>query len=183
MRKVAFVFAICLSASVVLAATGQFQPLNVKTGLWQITEISTPTGLPAIPPDMQAKLDQMTPEQRAKMEEMLKSRFGGTPHTTTYKKCVTKEDLEKNAFSRPTEKCSWTTLSSTGNDVEIHGSSCEDGKNDGIKGDASIKVHVLDSENATGTVHVTVTSNGQTTNFNNTFTGKWLSASCPAGIN
>jgi Protein of unknown function (DUF3617) len=183
MRKVLFVAAICMLASVVMAATGQFQPLNVKTGLWQITEISSATGLPPIPPDMQAKLDQMPPEQRAKLEEMIKSRYGGTPHTTTYKKCVKKEDLDKDAFSKPTDKCTWTTVSSTGNDVEVRGTSCSDGKNEGMKGDADIKIHVVDSENATGTVRITVTGNGQTSNINNTLTGKWLGATCPADVN
>jgi hypothetical protein len=41
MRKPLSVAVICLLASVVLAATGNFQPLKVKTGLWQMTETAT----------------------------------------------------------------------------------------------------------------------------------------------
>ena len=77
MRKVLSAALVGLLASVVLRAAGKVQPLNVKTGLWQVSTTTTMSGLPEIPPDMQARLDQMTPEQRAKMEAMMKSRFGG----------------------------------------------------------------------------------------------------------
>src|ERR1700676_2872864 len=82
MRKILSSTLICLSAEVVLLAAGKVQPLNVKTGLWQVSTTTTMSGLPDIPPEMQARLDQMTPEQRAKMEAMMKSRFGGTPQTS-----------------------------------------------------------------------------------------------------
>jgi hypothetical protein len=84
MRNVLFVAVSFLLVSIVFAAT---EPLNVKTGLWQVTEISTTSGLPPIPASMQARLDKMTPEQRAKLEAAMKGRVGGTPQTINYKTC------------------------------------------------------------------------------------------------
>ena len=45
MRKMILLVAVLLSATVLLAAT--LEPLNVKTGLWQVTMTSTINGLPA----------------------------------------------------------------------------------------------------------------------------------------
>ena len=46
MRNTLLVVAICLTASVVFATAAQFQPLNVKTGLWRMTKTITWTDLP-----------------------------------------------------------------------------------------------------------------------------------------
>jgi len=54
MRNALFVAVACLFVSIVFAAT---EPLNVKTGLWQVTELSTTSGLPSLPAGMQARLD------------------------------------------------------------------------------------------------------------------------------
>jgi Protein of unknown function (DUF3617) len=184
MRKILSSTLICLSAGVVLLAAGKVQPLNVKTGLWQVSTTTTMSGLPDIPPEMQARLDQMTPEQRAKMEAMMKSRFGGTPQTSSYKKCVTKEELENNAWNKPDEKCNWTVLNSTGSDMEVKTTSCTAGKNVGMmQTDVDLKIHVVDSENVQATMQLTSNGNGTTMKGSGTYTGKWLSATCPEGTN
>ena len=149
MRNVLFVAVACFLVSIVFAAT---EPLNVKTGLWQVTEIGTTSGLPPLPADMQARLDKMTPEQRAKLEAAMKGRFGGTPQTINYKTCVTKDDLAKAAFTSPDEKCSWTVVNSSRTDLEVRGSACEAGKNEGMKTDVTMKIHAIDSENVKGAV-------------------------------
>jgi hypothetical protein len=184
MRKVLFVALTCMLAGVVLSAAGKVQPLNVKTGLWQVSMTTAMTGLPAIPPELQARLDQMTPEQRAQMEAMMKSRLGGTPQTSSYKKCVTKEELENNAFNKPDEKCNWTVVTSTGSDMEVKTASCTAGKNVGMmQTDVDLKIHVVDSENVQATMQLTSTGNGTTMKGNGTYTGKWLGATCPEGTN
>jgi hypothetical protein len=177
MRKVLSATLICLLAG------GKVQPLNVKTGLWQISMSTTMTGLPEIPPEMQARLDQMTPEQRAKIEAMMKSKLG-TPQTSSYKKCVTKEDLESNAWNKPDEKCDWTVVTSTGSEMEVKTNSCTAGKNMGMmQTDVDLKIHVVDSENVQATMQLTSNGNGTTMKGNGTYTGKWLGSSCPAGTN
>jgi hypothetical protein len=42
------------------------------------------------------------------------------------------------------------------------------------------QIHVMDSENGTGSMTVTLTGNGQTMHGLAKYAGKWISASCPA---
>lgn len=183
MRKVLLAALICSMAGVILSAAGKVQPLNVKTGFWQVSVTTTMSGLPAIPPEMQAKLDQMTPQQRAQIEAMMKNRLGGTPQTSSYKKCVTKEELENNPWNKPEEKCNWTVVNSTGSDMEVKTNSCTAGKNVGMtQTNVDLKIHVVDSENVQATMQLTSTGNNDTALVGSgTYTGKWLGATCPAG--
>lgn len=181
MQKTISCASILLCALILLAADA-YKPLNVKTGLWQVTVIHTASGTPPIPADMQARMAKMTPEQRARVEEMIRSRFGGTPQTTTYNKCVTTKDLNTNPWANGSdEKCNWTVLNSTASDMEVNGSSCAAGRDQGMKTNVNVKLHVVDPENVKATMQGSATGNGQTTNISGTYTGKWLGATCPAG--
>jgi hypothetical protein len=159
MRKRLLVVVICSAASGVFAAAGQFQPLTVKTGLWHMTKAITWTELP--------------PQMAAMMKAV--------PQTTTYNSCVTTKDLNTNPWANGSgDNCTWTVLSSTSTDMEVRGIGCDFGKNSGMTADVHGKIHVLDSENGTGSMTVTLTGNGQTMNGHASYTGKWVSASCPA---
>jgi Protein of unknown function (DUF3617) len=169
----------CVLAPVVVGQTGRIQPLNVKTGLWQVTATGTSSGPPPITPEMQARLDQMTPEQRAKVMDAMKQAYGSGSRPHTYKNCITAKDLNGNAFAGPDQKCDWKVINSTSSELEVQGGSCVAGENSGMKAEANVKIHALDSENVKGSVHMTiVTSNGQTTKMNQDLTGKWLSPTC-----
>ena len=176
MRKLLFVIVIGLVSCVVVAQNARYQPLNVKTGLWQVTVTTSVSGLPPMTPEMQAKFDQMTPEQRAQ----IMARFSGTPHTRTYKKCVKQEDLDKAPFSGKDEKCNWTLVDSSSSGIEIRGTACDAGKDQGMETDVAVKIHALDSENVKGTVQGTATGNGRTMNVSGTYSGKWLGGTCTA---
>lgn len=101
MRKIILLSVFCLSASVVLAG-GDIKPLNVKTGLWQVTMTTNMTGLPPISPEV---LKQLTPEQRSKLEESMKARASQGPQKRTYKHCMTQQDLNKDPFSDKNVNC------------------------------------------------------------------------------
>ncbi len=174
MRKLLLVAAIGLLASVVFAQSGKYQPLNVKTGLWQVTVSTTISG--QLPPNLQARLDQMTPEQRARIE----AQFGATPHTRTFKKCIKQQDVARDPFSGRDEKCNWTLVNSTSSEMEIRGTLCDAGKDQGMETDVDMKIHALDSENVKASVKGTATGNGQTMTVNGSYTGKWLGSTCSA---
>jgi hypothetical protein len=57
------------------------------------------------------------------------------------------------------------------------------GKNMGMTAEAHGTIHVLDSENGTGSFAIVLTGNGQTMNGHASYTGKWVAASCPADMN
>jgi Protein of unknown function (DUF3617) len=158
MRKAIRVAVICLVASLA-AAAGDQQPLNAKTGLWQMTEIVTWTGLP--------------PQYAAMMKN-------GVPRK--YKSCVKEKDLSSNPWAGGSgENCAWTVLKSSSTDMEVRGKSCQMGE----YGTADVHgtIHMSDSENGTGSFDVILNANGQTMNGHASYTGKWASASCPAGMN
>ena len=98
-------------------AADKIQPLDVKTGLWEVTTTSVTSGMPPIPPEALARL---TPEQRARMEESMKSRMGGTPKTTIRKDCVTKEKLDKDyLFGEDRKECTRTVVTTSSRKLEM----------------------------------------------------------------
>ena len=125
MRQIAWVGAVCLLAAAGLTVAAGYQPLNIKTGYWETSMTSSGTGTPPFPPEVLAK---MTPEQKARLEAAMKSTMA--TQTQDYKHCITKEQLEKNPFSDPNQKCTWTVLNSTGSSMEAKGS-CGPGRTGG----------------------------------------------------
>jgi hypothetical protein len=161
MRKLIRAAVICGVASLVFAAEGDVHPLNVKTGLWQMTETITWTGLP--------------PQYAAMMKN---------GRAINYKSCVTTKDLNSNPWGGGSgEKCVWTVLKSTGTDMEVEAKSCQMGKDWGMTAQAHGTIHVVDTENGTGSFAITLTGNGQTMNGHAAYTGKWVSVSCPENGN
>jgi len=153
---------ICGSSFAQTSATSRnVQPLNVKPGLWQITKTMTWTGVP--------------PQYASVMKNRL---------STKYNSCVKAKDLTTNPWTNGSdEHCVWSVLNSTGTDMELQGSSCNLGKEYGMTTEVHGKLHVVDPGYGTGSLAITVTGNGETMNGNAQYTGKWIGASCPAGMN
>jgi hypothetical protein len=159
MRRTLLIVAICLGVSVVLGATTQMQPLNAKTGLWRMTK--------------SVKWSDLPPQLAAMMK--------AAPQVTTYNSCVTTTDLNGNPWAKGSgDNCTWTVVSSTSSDMEVRGTGCSFGNNADSTGDVHGQIHLLDSENGTGSMTVTVTTNGQTMRGVASYTGKWVAASCSA---
>lgn len=169
MRKVTLCAMTCLSASILWAA-GKYQPLNVKTGVWQTTLTTVVSGAPPIPQDM---IEKMTPEQRARFDAMMKKMASGTPNTRTSKSCLTREDLEKDPFN-DMKSCKETVVTSTGSKMEVK-EICTDERG---TVNANVRIEATDSENVKGWVQSTVNGEGKTMNVNGTFTSKWIGAVC-----
>ncbi|WP_256366848.1 DUF3617 domain-containing protein [Acidobacterium sp. S8] len=66
------------------------QTFPFKTGLWESNVTSSISGI-QIPPDVQAHLAQMPPEQQEKIRSMM----GGAPQTSVMRSCMTKEQFDK----------------------------------------------------------------------------------------
>jgi hypothetical protein len=164
MKKVLLLTALCL-ATVVLAATET--PLNVKPGLWQVDMTLAYSGLP---PNMQAMVDRMTPEQRAARG------FGGIK---TFKRCVTPKQLN-TPWMQGDENCTWTVLKSTDSTLEVRGTACRLGSDQGMNTDVKVKIQVIDSEHVTASIHGTASGNGVNATLNGDYDGKWVGASCPS---
>jgi hypothetical protein len=147
-----------LGVSVVIAAAVQFQPLNVKTGLWQMTQTMTWNTLP---PPLAALLRSM-------------------PQSRTYQSCVTAQDLNTNPWANGSgDDCTWTVLNSTASDMEVQGTGCQLGSDYGMTAQIHGQIHIVDPQDGTGLMTITLSGNGQSATGQASYTGKWIGSSCP----
>jgi len=147
-----------------------YHPLDVKTGLWETTMKSQMNGVPQLPPDL---LNKLTPEQRAKMEAVLKAQAAQGPRTNTHRGCLTKEQLDKalDMLGDQQKGCARTLVTSTSSKQDIR-FECTVG---GLKENGTVHIEALSSESIKGTVLV-----ASDRNSNNTmdFTSKWIGPAC-----
>jgi len=172
MRTV-FLFAFLFTVSApVLCAADDFHPLDVKAGLWETTWTNQSAGQMPIPADALANL---TPEQRAKVEEAMKARGGGfMGGTRTYKSCVTKEKMNKDLFSEDRQECKRTVLSSSSHKLEMKVECTEKG----MTSTGTFRVEATGSDSAKGSMEMVATGGGHTMNINSSFTSKYLGSDC-----
>ena len=154
-----------------IQAADSITPLDVKLGQWESTMTMETNGQPPIPQEL---LDRMTPEQRAKMEEMMKSRAARGPRTTTTKSCLKKEDLDKAMSFGTNNRCSRTIITSSRSKQEIHIECTERGG----KQSGTVRIEAASSESVKGSTEMTMTAGGRTMNVNGTFAAKWLGPTC-----
>jgi hypothetical protein len=157
-----------------LWAADTYTPLDVKTGQWETTTSTEMSGSPPIPPEL---LDRLTPEQRAKMEAVLKGRSGQGPKTITTKGCLKKEDLERPSilFGDATQRaCRTTVVSSSRTKGEFR----VDCALNQMKVTGTGQVEASNSENVKMTVHETMSGGAAPTNITMTSTSKWLGPAC-----
>ena len=154
------------------AAGSSLKPLNIKPGLWESTRTIKTAGAMPIPAEL---LNRLTPEQRARMEERMKTHSAGRSNTTTEKHCVTKEDLEKDRLKLAEAKeCTTTVLNSTSTSVRAK-LVCD---TEGMHATGSLELVAADPEHLNGSYHSTMNGNGHTMNVEGTWTSKWVGASC-----
>jgi len=164
---VSLLFVVCTS----LWAADDFKPFDVKLGLWETTTTFQSSGMPpvSIPPDALAR---MTPDQRAKVEAMMKGQ--GSARTTTTKSCMTPEKMKRSEFYEQ-KQCTKDVVTSTGSKLELRMHCTMEG---GAKADGTVRVERINSESTKGSVQIVSTSGEHTMNMNSTFTSKWLGPDC-----
>ncbi len=160
MRKVVLVSVLGLGTVIALGA-GKFQPLNLKTGYWESTMNMKSNGSLGMTPDMQARLAQMSPQQRAMIEAYMKGMTGAMaiPKTVTSKSCWTEKDMQKNPLFE--DRCTWTDLTSTGTELDGKGTCWMDNAKQ-MKANVKMHVTVVDSEHVKGTGQIIINSGGHT---------------------
>jgi hypothetical protein len=165
------VLALIVFCSPTLWAADNITPLNVKEGLWEMTVTHSMTGMPAVPnlpPDALAKLP---PEQRARVEALMK----GGASTDVHKECITKEKLEKHsAFSNNRGDCTRTVVNSTSHKLELK-LHCEEKQ---ATTDGTLVVEALGSDGVKGTMHSVTNTDGHAMTMDFTFSSKYLGPAC-----
>ena len=168
---------IVLSALPLLAAD-KLTMLNVKEGLWETTTTHSMSGMP----NTDDMLSKLPPDQRARVEEMMKQKgMSMNGNTIVAKSCVTKEKIEKGmAFGENKENCTREIVSSTPTHIEVKFRCEEPNRKDGSKttSEGSVKVDVVSSDTTKGTIHSVTNNEGHPMTMDMSFTSKYLGASC-----
>jgi hypothetical protein len=177
MKTTILVFLTALSPLISRAAD-EIKPLDVKLGLWETTTKSDVGGMPAMasmPQIPEETLAKMPPEQRARVEAMMKGRGAGSPMNNTVRTCTTKESRDRGMdFLRNNDKsCTYKVLNSTADKLEMH-MECT---RQSMKTAGNVTVDRVDSEHVKSTVVMQI-SGGPMTNMRMTIDAKWVSSDC-----
>ncbi len=147
-------------------------PFDINPGLWDITTTTQMSGMPPIP-----HLDQMTPEQRARVETAMK-RMSGTPHTSTQKQCITREGIQKaiaDATANKNDRCAPKIGMMTASKVVLR---FDCAQQDQMKSSGDIVIERQDSEHFKGSGTITTSGNGHNMDIKWSMTGAFVSANC-----
>ena len=150
------------------------KPFDVKLGLWETTSTNEMAGrampaMPQIPPDALAR---MPPEQRARVEAMMKGQGRGGAMTT--KACITKDTLARaGSFGQADKSCTMKVISSSATHQVLHMDCNRDGNH--MTGDTTIDR--IDAEHVKG--NTVVKGEGEhAVNMKMTFETKYLGPDC-----
>jgi len=157
-----------LALSAACFAADNAGPLNIKSGLWEVTDV---TALPGDVPVPAGLLEKLTPEQRGRIDE----RMNATPAQSSAharKVCVTSEQIKHGpTFGETSPSCKRriTTLSSNKLEMQL-----ECVKSGGAKQGGILTMEALGTKNIKGSMQMNVAGKDQTTNAASTFTAKWI---------
>src|SRR5579863_7235884 len=101
------IFAILTALAPLAASAADIKPIDVKPGLWETTVKNDVTGMPAMqmPQIPEETLNRMPPEQRARVEAMMKGRGAGG--TNTSKSCITQEMVNQGLNFQNDKSCTY----------------------------------------------------------------------------
>jgi uncharacterized cupin superfamily protein len=167
--------AIMAGAALAGTATGaQAAPLDVKTGLWEMTLHTQSHGRLPVPPEV---LRQMSPERRAALEKKIKER-NEQPRSLVYKQCITPQKLQKDEAvfisGEPGMKCG-NKFSRRTRTAVAGTSHCTRGR---TQRTSDFAFEVPDREHVTGTINASVSDGTSTMTSRGRLSGRWLRAFC-----
>ena len=144
---------------------------DIKPGLWDIASTTQMSGLPPLP-----NLDQMSPEQRARIEAAMKNMAG---HTNTAKSCVTRQNIESAIAKANSDKgntCAPKLVSASAAKVVLHIDCTQE---NGMKSNGDITIERQDTEHFKGTGTAKTTGpNGRAMDMKWSMTGSFISSDC-----
>jgi hypothetical protein len=161
---------ICLSGSVLFAASAAAQTPPIKPGLWQMQSTRLLDGQKA--PDPAAQLKNLPPEARARMEQMLKQQGIDVGGNGGSRMCMSAESFERNTWQGSQHDCKTDWKSRSGKRWTWT-STCMAPPSQS-EGEAVF----TDAENYTVKHHMTMQRQGQAHTSDMTVVAKWLGADC-----
>ena len=146
------------------------EKLAVKTGLWENTATFQISGF-SLPAE---QLAQMSPEQRAQMELMMKQMGIGAPRTQTDESCIKEEDLDGRSFRQSIEEtgeqCEVKEIAGTSKRQE-YTFQCV---SDGTPTSGRMVIDVINNSNVRGSMEASLPQG----RLDMKFEAKWKAAAC-----
>jgi Protein of unknown function (DUF3617) len=164
-------FSVIITCAFLGATIGAYaQTAPIKPGLWQVRSEREVNGQKA--PEMSDRMKNMSPEQRAQFEAMMKAHGMATDASGAHQVCYTKENLDRSAWADQAMDCKATFSSQSGSFWKWH-TSCPT-----MKIEADGEATFPNSENYTVKSSSVLKRGDKTQTSTNTMTGKWLSSDC-----
>lgn len=158
-------------AATFFAAGASAAPLDVKLGLWEVTFTSQSSGAPPL------DASELSPQQQARLQAMLRARQAQGPLTKVYKSCLTKKQLEEDPAAEPSEpgeKCTTKIVSQSSK----HWKGTRVCTRNGRQREFDIDMRAVSRERSQGTVKVVLSGGGQSMTVHGKMSSKWLSSAC-----
>jgi hypothetical protein len=147
---------------------------NIKPGLWEVSISPHVSGEMPIPEDQLAK---MTPEQRARLEAMIKAHTANSSTPKVYKECMTPEKIARGFdMDRDDSSCKRKVVSSSSNELTLH-DECDKPDQKTV---SDVHFEIKGGTQMSGKINVVVSAGAKHMTVNSAMQGKWLSASCGA---
>lgn len=169
--RAAYLVGLMFLTPLVVQGSDKNTPLNVKTGLWEITYTSSVKGELPLDPD---ELKSLTPEQRARLEQMVKAQQAKGAQTRTHKSCITAEQLKKDPFIEPSPNCTRTVVTSSSSEISVR----EQCSSNGQQHNTSYDIRALTPENVKGSIRMQETGNNKTMDISGDISGRWIAPVC-----
>jgi hypothetical protein len=148
------------------------EPINIKPGLWEVTQTMTMSGAPLY-------VEGMSAASRAEYARSWE-KTAGKPETDHDKQCITASDIkEAHLFqnrSSEGQQCKQSVKKQTATAWSAS-SECKDAKTTNL---LELDYSAPSPDHFTGTMKSTVTSPNGKTVIDLRMSGKWIGASCPA---
>lgn len=168
--RIAIVYTVIPLCMLGIVSAGKAEPLKVKPGLWETTTVTEKRG-----GSRPANLDQLTPEQRAKVEKELARRVKKETHTA--RSCLRADQIKNgSAFIGNLHRstCSKTMKTQTASDVsatiECRGANLMTG---------TVAMHAADEVHMSGKVDMTYGESGKLQLFTHSdIRSTWVAADC-----
>jgi Protein of unknown function (DUF3617) len=171
MKSAHIAAAAIVGAATFFAGGASAAPLDVKLGLWETTYTSQSSG------DLPFDTSNLSPQQRARLQAMLRARQAQGPLTRVYKSCLTKKQLAQDPAAEPPEpgeSCSTKIVSQTSKRWKGKRVCTRNGR----RREFDIDMRAVSRERSQGTVRVVFSEEGKTMTVNGKISSRWLSSNC-----
>ena len=175
-QRVTALFVLCAAATVMSVRADQPVNLAVDMGLWEVTTHAQMSG--GLPPQIQEKLQSMTPEQRERIEAAMQGMMADSQREHVFSECMTREKWSEGfSDGQDDAQCKSTMVSNTRSEFDYR-KVCAPAGDEQTGHTEKAHFHLLDRHHVTGTVDVVQTSGGREMTIHQTVEGKWLASSC-----